>query len=356
MSEEPNNTHGAGTSSTGTHPLDTRQAYAILDRIVTYGYDYLGISLRGHNYVLKTLTTEEEDAIRSRTFGAPNRAFSIAWMMAYCTLYLDGIDMAAIRDEDTLHMLYGHYCLVPASTVAELYGVAVKLTHRADLATTLYQGYLFSGVSRMKWITFKDSGGNWGVGKSHSVVGSPTMREVWSRGNHMLDVEETDSREWDRTTFMASAFNPKGVKDTITKMKSQRKMVADDREELIQYGSFGNRDVILGLLEEDEERWTAPLRTQQDIIEELERQMTGVKDRHDLFVEKYDREMAELAAARKAEEMARIMAVRRKRQEEQYMQFEGQREATDEELSRLGLLPNTSPRMANPVRKVIRAR
>ena len=356
MAEESKRNYYDDGSYKGSPPLDTRKAYAILDRLVSYGYDYLGVTLRGHNYVLKTLTTEEEAAIRARTFGAPNRAFSIAWMMAYCTLYLDGLDMVASRNEDVLQMLYGHYCSAPSSTVSELYGVVVKLTHRADLATTLYQGYLFSGVSRMKWVTFKNSGGTWGVSRAHAAIGSPTLREVWSRGNHLLDVEDSDTRDWDRTTFAASAFNPKGVKDTITKMKTQRKMVADDREELVQYGSFGNRDVILGLLEEDDERWTAPLRTQQDIIEELERQMTGVKDRHDLFVEKYNREMAELAAAAKAEEMARIVAVRRKRQEEQYMQFEGQREATDEELSRLGLLPNTSPRMANPVRKVIRAR
>lgn len=323
--------------------LNTSKAYSVLDRVVTYGYDYVGVRIGGVRYILKTLTREEEELVRLHTFDRGHSPEALLWTLAYGTLSLEGKDLLESRGMSTLEALRAHYSGISSIFTKELYSTLVALSMRVEGALTLFQGYMFSPESRTKWKSFLHSGGRWGV--SNFVgrdVGSHFVREMWARANAMLDREDKEEAAWDHTMFAASAYNPKGVKDASVRRQGTRKVREADREELVRYGSMSNRDAHLELQRKEEVVWHAPLVTQQDIIDELHRQVRGEKDRHDLFVEAYFKKVAEeSAAATAARETARLAKMLQKEQAG-HVRFEGQREATAEELSRAGIVPAAS--------------
>lgn len=316
--------------------LDVSKAYAILDRAILQGFDYIGVSIGGHQFVLKTLTLEEEDAVRIRAFGVGNRSLAAAWLLVYGTHSIDGQEYLGRRSEEVLRELYEFYIQMPAHMVSDLYTPLMKLTKRLDKATSLYQGYLYSTMSRMRWTAFKYSAANWGTYKTSA--GTSLIRELWVRGNSLLDVEESEEKAWDHSIFVASAFNPKGIKDASVRRKSRRELVDEERAEAAKYGSLENRDATLNIIRGIKEQWSAPLKTQQDVVDELHRQIRGEKDKHDLFVEQY---FNAVAARKKAEaeiEAARLAEVRKLRLAQKVEVFEGSREATPEELAQAGIV------------------
>ena len=320
----------------GNEVLDVQKSYAVLDRVVTHGFDYVGVQLCGHRYVLKTLSSSEEEAVRVQSFGL--RAVGrIPLMLAYGTYMLDGVDQVQWRTKETLDALLDHYVTLPYVLTCHLHDALHSLSKRLDEAYSLFQGYLFSGAGRSRWHAFKTSGGRWGTNTAHlGVVGTSLAGEAWARGNRMLDLEEASIPQWDHTFYVASTQNPKGAKESATRLKNRQDMMHEEREALTMYGSFENRDTVLKIRRKSgEEPWTSPLTTGNDLVAELNRQIRGERDRHDLFVAEYFRRQAVEAAARMAAELVKQEEHRKWLRENRQIKLEGQREATQEENDRL---------------------
>lgn len=314
--------------------IDVDKSYRILDRVVHSGFDYIGVRLLGRRYVLKTLTSSEEEAIRLRTFGTDALSDS-CWVLAFGTYMLDRKDCLQDRwTSSALDDLFDMYSKLPFPVVTTLYDVLLKLTRRLDKAYNLLHGWLYTSNSRFKWQAYRSSGCRWGIDtRLDHAVGSCLARDYWVRGNNAMDVEEALAPSWDQAIYIASSQNPKGAKDSSSKMTGKRQIVEDERRALSLYGSAENRDKILEVSKK--EIWTAPLVTQEDILAELFRQMRGERDKHDLFVAQYMKEKANKHAAEQAlkaaqqEEYRRMLKATRKPREE------GQREASAEEVMKL---------------------
>lgn len=315
--------------------LDVTKAYKIIERVISQGHDLVGLSLKGCSYVLRTLSSAEETEVQVRAGMDSLLAHRYAWTMAYSTLSIAGVDCLRIRDEDVLQELYRHYLAMPSATFSKMYEAALDLTIRQDTASTLFGGYLYTPQSRFMWESFRSSGGRWGV--ASPGAGTSLLRELWVRGNVMLDQEDASKSQWDVAMFLASAQNPKGAKDSATRLKSGRELQEAERKELARYGSRENRDLILDVVRGEQEHWTSELSTREDILGELDRQMRGEKDKHDLFVEEYFRKQAELYVARKAAQDAAKEAARLKARETRGERFQGSRQATEAELRALGM-------------------
>lgn len=314
--------------------VDVDKSYHILDRAVSSGFDYIGVELLGHKYVLKTLTSLEEEAIRIRSYGSGSHG-SICWVLSFGTYMVDGKDYLSNRwTTDNLDTLYALYSGMPYILVTALHSALLDLSRRLDQAYNMFQGYMFSQGSRSRWITFSKSHGKWGLDmRLDSTIGTSIAREYWVRGNSALDSEEEASPGWDQALFLASAQNPKGAKESASKKDGRKKMIDEERETLSRYGSLANRDIILKIVKH--ERWTAPLATQQDILDELFRQMRGERDKHDLFVNEYMVKQAERRAAAENVREAEAAEYRRKLRESRAPREEGQREASAEEVEAL---------------------
>ena len=177
------------------------------------------------------------------------------------------------------------------------------------------------------------------------VVGTSLAGEAWARGNRMLDIEEDSLPQWDHTFYVASTQSPKGAKESSTRLKNRHDMMREERESLVMYGSMENRDNVLKIRRKNGETpWTSPLTTGKDLVDELNRQMRGEKDKHDLFVAEYFRKRAVEAAEHRASELAKQEEHRKWLRENKKIKLEGQREATQEENDRLNGMSNVSVR------------
>ena len=139
------------------------------------------------------------------------------------------------------------------------------------------------------------------------------------------------AEEMSHSVFIASASNPDGVKKASRQMEAKRRNSRELRDELALFGSNENRNIILNLFDHSRAGWAPKIVTNDDLIKELNKQMQGVKDKHDLFFEETYAERRRLA---EEEEELRASEARRKYSEvSPDSVFQGSAHVTEEEMS-----------------------
>ena len=126
--------------------------------------------------------------------------------------------------------------------------------------------------------------------------------------------------------LIASASNPKGTRSIRSQHDSSIKMIEDRRKKLAKEG-------FIDVKKWSEDGWAASVDTTEELVAELERQMTGVKDKHDLFMEKYLKQIKDVTEKKTqdAEE-----SIKKYRENYDNVFIEGtQRELTKEETQEL---------------------
>jgi hypothetical protein len=157
-------------------------------------------------------------------------------------------------------------------------------------------------------------------------LGLSIHQENWIAINRALDSEEEYNKDFNFSLLVASASNPKGSRHIRNQFDSSKKMAEDRRIKIMREGYIDTRKW-------SSEGWAAPVDTAEELVAELERQMTGVKDRHDIFMEKYMERMREAAAKKARDAEERIKQIREGREG---VLIEGsQRALTPEEASKL---------------------
>jgi hypothetical protein len=127
-------------------------------------------------------------------------------------------------------------------------------------------------------------------------VGVNAVQENWIVINKRLDEEDVYDRELNLSLMVASAMNPKGTKVISRNHDFHKRELEELREDIAKYGYDRKR------VEEQQEKaaWTAPIKSREDLVRELYRQMSGKKDRHDLFIDEWIKQQK--VAAEKAKQ------------------------------------------------------
>lgn len=291
--------------------MEAADAYKILIRVVEQGFYAASVTLCKNTILLKTLTPKEELLIRYHSSGGDLHSFR-RYRLAYATAMINGEQV--LRDRHHyIQDIVTLYSGLPVSVLEAMEEVALKLQRRYLRACKLAHGFSLSSQARYLWKVRKNLAA---VDMSMDVfpdIGMSHAAEVWSAVNSNLDLEEENDRELSRALLVASSMNPKGVKQLSSSIDTEKKIKRSEKEDLIKYGNMEERDRALGIIHKEKEQWTAPLITAKDMVRELERQMNGVKDKHDLFIEEYrtklatERAEAEESARKKREEL-RVLA------------------------------------------------
>lgn len=268
--------------------MNTTTAYKILHRVTEQGFDVAGVSVYGVSVVLKTLTPLETDTIRYLSFGGGFNKFRML-RMAYATFVCNGRQVLKDREKG-LGDLVSFYESMPVEQFHILEETAVRIQSRYRRYCALVEGYAYSPAARILW---KTRGGSSAI--TDEVTGIPGTTyvgiaesvEAWALVNLARDIEESARQETSNAMFIASASNPAGVKKLSSRHETDQKMVEEERGTLVKYGSQVHRKFLENVDEKVKEKWTADLLTTQDIVEELNRQMNGVKDKHDTFMDGY---------------------------------------------------------------------
>jgi hypothetical protein len=135
-----------------------------------------------------------------------------------------------------------------------------------------------------------------------------SVQENWTIINKRLDDEDAYGRDLNFALLVASSMNPKGTKVISRNYDFHRKELEELREDIAKYGYDRKR------VEEQKKEalWTAPIKSREDLVRELYRQMSGKKDKHDLFIEAWIKQQRDAAERAKEQAEARQQEFRAK--------------------------------------------
>jgi hypothetical protein len=164
------------------------------------------------------------------------------------------------------------------------------------------EGFSYTNISRSTWKALNEQfpcrtefTGIPGT----SEMGMNIHQESWVILNKSLDLEEEYNKNFSMSLMVASASNPKGSRHVRNQFDSAKKLAEDRRKKLAKEG-------FIDTSKWTPEGWAASVDTTEEIVAELERQMTGVKDKHDVFMEDYMRKVREQAERKTREAQERI--------------------------------------------------
>lgn len=280
----------------------------MLSDLVFKGFLAYETKMGGHRFVFKTINENEFNFIRALS-GDPDddlaRITFNLYLLVHSTLSVDGIWLLG-RDLDRQSDLFLLYQGLPWQICNELIKKTNSIRTDSYEALNFLEGFSYTDESRRMW---KVLGGKDPTSESFTgVYGTSRMglnyhQQNWSYINRVMDQEEEYNNQFSFSILIASASNPKGVRQIRNKHESTLKNISDRRKKLAQEGRIDKRSW-------SEEGWAASTDTVEELVSELERQMTGKKDRHDKYIENYLKKMKERAQERAMEAEERIRKAR----------------------------------------------
>lgn len=284
-----------------------QDAYDNLEKIITQGFLCYGAYFNKHNFVMKTLTDKEAKNIR---FYVPRESpDNIFYRLAFSTFMLDGINY--INRRENITEVADFYRRVPSLLAFELLHKIDNMQEEYIKSLKFFEGFCYTDRSRFIWKMLnksnpidKDFIGITGVSK----LGLNSVQENWIIINQNIDKEEEYEVQFQLSVLVASSFNSKGAKSVTQNYQFHKNEQEQHRKDIAKYG-YDKKRVIE---EKKKNKWTSPLKTKEDLVRELNRQMRGEKDLHDLFIEKWIKEQKRKAEEAKEAVMKKQIMYRKK--------------------------------------------
>lgn len=288
--------------------MERDEAYNLLSDLIYKGFLLVDMEFGDNLFIFKTINDREFEMAKILS-GSPDRSghnarFNINYL-AMSLLSVDGTNYLSKRSDR-----YNEICSLFKNIPENLFKSIItelNLLRTLSYETIKYlEGFSYTSGSRKKWKVlgnnFPSCDGFTGI-QGTGNIGLNVHQEIWITINRMLDEEERYNQRFSMALMVASASNPKGSK----RVKGQHDTNVSNAEER------RNKLAEVGYVDVDKwspERWAAPVDTVEGLVAELDRQMKGFKDRHDLFIEEYMRKIRENAEKKAEDAKKRIRKVR----------------------------------------------
>lgn len=309
--------------------MDVSEAYENLERIIIYGFLSVKISYNGHDLLIKNITDKEYHQMQMLRSG---RIKTNTLSLAFCTVSVDGINFLENRNEN-LNQLINFYRALPTIFALKIVGALNELNETYIESLDFLEGFCYSKRSRYLWSVIDPYNRSSYTGiRGLDVIGINSAVESWININKRMDGEENYSREFNNTVLIVGASNYKSAKMLSKNYENSETELKELRDEICKYGYDKKR------IEENNKKrddWTAPLSSREDLVRELYRQMSGQKDKHDLYIDQWmenQKKKAEMANKMVEE---RQYAFRKKLETTDLDLLEPSKPVTTEELNRI---------------------
>lgn len=267
--------------------MNVTDAYRNLEKMISYGFLSVGMSYGSTSFIFKTINEKELELLKEYD-QSEDTSLSSMYTIALCTRVLNGRNLLKNR-EKYIPELVKLYRSLPANFIEEISYSISNLQKESIESAEFIEGFCYSTKSKYMWKVQNsynmDSDRVYGV-EGCNLLGVSYPKETWIIYNKSLEDEEKYYNDVKIALLISSAMNYKGSKESSTKLEASRKDLTDLRAEISKYGKDEYRFV-----EKSKTSWTAPLETREDIVKELNRQIRGDKDKHDLFIDKYLEEL-----------------------------------------------------------------
>jgi hypothetical protein len=279
--------------------METKKAYDSLTELVFKGFLSAELNLDGNIFIIKTVNEKEFDLIKMYS-GKPNEGnyqtkFNI-YFLVFSLFMFNNKNLLVDRSKN-IEEFYCYFSELPGQLIKNILKNLNELRSDSYDVLKYLEGFSYTEFSRSNWKflngNFPCNEGFTGIPGS-SGIGMNIHQESWILINKAMDYEEDYNKDFSLALMIASSSNPKGSRHIRNQFDSSKKMVEDRRKKLAKEG-------FIDVKKWSPEGWAAPVDTAEELVAELERQMTGVKDRHDIFMENYMKKIRE-QAEKKAKE------------------------------------------------------
>ena len=281
------------------------QAYSILSDLIFRGFITVDATIGDKKIILKTVNNKEFNMIKYRSGyekGKNYLSLFNSYFLAYSIFMIDGNNILIDR-ESAINDFREFFASIPNKLYKKIMDEINIMKDKVYDATNFLEGFIYTNSSRWLWRTMINkspcSSEFTGI-PGTSSLGVNSHQENWVIVNKSIDHEMEYNKDFDLAILVASASSPKGAKQIRSKHDNSVQTLEEKRKKLAKIG-------YIDTTKWSPEGWASSVDTAEDLVSELERQMAGIKDRHDLFMENYMNSLKEKAElqAREAEEKLR---------------------------------------------------
>lgn len=309
--------------------MDKSQGYGALEDLVWKGFLLGGVRFKDHLLTFKTINEKEFSMIRTLAGSLSmkeNDRFT-NYFLVFSLFAVDG-EPVLHRRFNLIPDLVRFFDDAPWELTVAITNHLKKMRDTSFESVQFLEGFTYTNRSRSAWRHIKPHLPNeetlTGI-PGTSNMGLNVHQENWIYLNSILDEEELYEHDFNMSMLIASASNPKGAKQIRNQHDGQLKNVEDRRKHLAEHGRAEARKNADG--------WAAPTETTEELLAELNRQMEGVKDKHDIYIERHLSKMREAAEQRAKEAEERIRRIREGTENATIVS--SQRPVTEEDISRM---------------------
>ena len=268
--------------------------------------------------VVKSLNNRELKAIQERTPLKSHPKYDEIFeglILTYSLYLLDGENVLESRPSNLVSLL-SEMKDVPSNIRSLLMGQILLLQKSQDIALKDLEAFSYGQSSRSLWKSY--IGRNLNDPMLTGISGTGTLglnshQIAWTYLNTEEDTRLQEETLWGFSKFIASATNPKGVKKLEEKDQERLKRLHEDREKVVLNQS------VEGPVTQDR-------RSVKDLTRQLEDDIAGKQDMHDLIISQYETSIRDRQLKRAELNRLRLEKAR----EDAKQQFE---DLSDEELA-----------------------
>jgi len=284
--------------------MEKQEAYTALADLIFKGFLTSELNISEKSLIFKTINEKEYDLIKIYAGSPKNSGYQSRFNIFFLAFSLFIVDnQIVIRNrEESLQELYDFLSNIPEALFRNMMTKLNEIRAVSYDVLKYLEGFSYTNFSRSAWKALRGNLPNCseftGI-PGTSEMGMSIHQESWILINRSLDYEEDFNNDFSLALLVASASNPKGSRHIRSQHDSIVKGAEDRRQKLAREG-------FIDVKKWSPEGWAAPVDTVEELVAELDRQMTGQKDKHDIFMENYLKKIREEAEKKTREAEERI--------------------------------------------------
>lgn len=272
------------------------EVYKDVEPLLFRGFLWQSAMINDTHFVFKSLNHHEFDQLSMLEMGVPaskaaqQRLYSR--LMAYGVVMVDGINILPNREQHIPNLMEMFEKLGKTAREKVIFHLS-EINRRASRAVILCEAYAMESISRLRWSQTKELdltstavtgllgterlGMNWG-------------QLTWRALNYFEDSKDNSEKDWENAKFVASAMAGKGMSKVHSQDRQRRKREMEERgqrkDKILRFAVLGEP------IDRDTKRQVIHVaRTVEELATQLERDIKGEKDWHDMVVDQYTQQM-----------------------------------------------------------------
>lgn len=259
--------------------------------LITNGIIKERVSFYGVPVIFKSLNHIDTEDLVDLSWGNDEKFITLS--IAYSMLKVGGVDVLKVR-EQALDKIVSVINCFSSSCIRVASSVVINLDQRLKKCMDNLDDFVDSPVNTVLWHLYKREGNLFPKSIRERVGYSPVFT-TWVSQNSLDDEINEIERAYDIGTFVGSFYNPKGARSVMSHMAAKREARAKEKELHARIESGG---------------MTKPTKTREDLAEQLQNQISGVKDKHDKVIEQAELKMWGEVISEHQQKMQQILKAR----------------------------------------------